>query len=64
MPDWLNDLGLVHHVRFERAGGLADISEAISSLRKAVQLLPEEHPDRHVWLGNLGNSYQARFGCT
>jgi len=48
---------------FERAGGLEDISEAISILQQVVQLSPNGHPDVPGTLDNLGISFHARFAC-
>jgi ssDNA-specific exonuclease RecJ len=61
MPGWLNNLGNSFRIRFEHTGDLADISEAISSQQKAVQLTPEGHADMPVHLNNLGNLFLHRF---
>ena len=47
--------------RFERVGNLADLEEAISVQRRAIQLTPNGHEDMPGRLNNLGNSYQCRF---
>jgi hypothetical protein len=49
---------------FEHTGDLADISEAISSHQKAVQLTPEGHADMHSQLNSLGASFMRRFEYT
>jgi hypothetical protein len=59
MPDRLNNLGLSFQSRFKHTGDLIDISEAISSLQKAVQLTPDGHADMPGWLNNLGNFFSG-----
>jgi len=44
-----------------RFGDLAALEEAISSLRDAVRELPDGHPDRPVYLSNLGLVLGSRF---
>jgi hypothetical protein len=61
----LNHLGgcLLH--RFKNTENLTDISEAISSLQKAVQLTSEGHAKMPCWLNNLGNLFaRHRFKHT
>ena len=48
---------------FERTGNLPDISEAISIQQRAVQLIPNDHPDTLAILNNLGIAFQSRFEC-
>lgn len=40
---------------------MGDIDYAISSHKEAVELAPEIHPDRPIWLSGFGNSLQRRF---
>ncbi|TEB31082.1 hypothetical protein FA13DRAFT_1852280, partial [Coprinellus micaceus] len=50
--------------RFEQAGDLNDISEAISILREVVERTPEWDVNLAKRLNNLGNSFAHRFGHT
>lgn len=50
--------------RFERSEDLADISGAISALRRAIQLTPQGRASLPVMLNNLGNSLRTRFDHT
>ncbi|KZV59436.1 hypothetical protein PENSPDRAFT_595468, partial [Peniophora sp. CONT] len=47
--------------RFERLGELDDLEQAIAAQRRAVELTPERHLDKPIWLSNLGRSLQSRF---
>ena len=40
---------------------MADLEEAIRLQRRAVELTGEGHPDKPMYLNNLGNSYESRF---
>ena len=57
MPRQLNNLGNAFHCRFNLAGDLTDISEAISHLQRAVHFTPEGHAYMPGWLNDLGNSF-------
>ena len=59
----MNMLGVLYYHRFNLAGDLADISEAIFYQRKALDLTPEGHGEMPTWLNNLGNSFKSRFEC-
>ena len=48
-------------VRFERLGDIADLDEAITAQRQAVCLTPDGHPDKSLFLQNLGNCCLCRF---
>ena len=51
-------------IRFQRTGDLPEISEAISTQQRAVQLTPGGHPDMPGRLNNLGIAFVFRFECT
>ena len=61
MPSRLNNLGISFWSRFRRTGDLSDLSEAISSQQRAVQLTPDNHPNMPSWLGSLGVLFQSRY---
>ncbi|KAF8436269.1 CHAT domain-containing protein [Boletus edulis BED1] len=44
-----------------RVGEQADLEDAISTLIGAVDLTPHDHPDKPMYLNNLGTSFLARF---
>ena len=64
MPALLNQLGNSFLHRFECTGDLQDISEAIRSHQRAVQLTPDGHADLSSRLNNLGMSFSHRFERT
>ncbi|MBV9011117.1 MAG: CHAT domain-containing protein [Pseudonocardiales bacterium] len=49
---------------YQRSGRLDLINGAIELLRNAVAATSPDHPDRPVYLSNLGAALQARFGRT
>jgi hypothetical protein len=62
MPGWLNKLGKFHFISLSmQTRDLTDISEAISSQQKAVQLTPEGHANMPTFLNNLGISFMHCF---
>ncbi|KAF5338698.1 hypothetical protein D9611_013317 [Ephemerocybe angulata] len=61
LPLVLNNLGHSLLVRFEGAGDLSDVSEAITALRKVISLTPDDHPSLPIILGNLGSAHVFRF---
>ena len=36
----------------------------IAQLRAGVEATPKNHPDRPIWLGNLGSAYRGRYEQT
>ena len=50
--------------RFERTGQQADLDQAITTGRQAVDAIPAGHPGRPEVLSNLGNALQTRFERT
>jgi tetratricopeptide (TPR) repeat protein len=55
--------GIEQLKRFQQFGSLHALEEAISSLRMAVMLTDEGHPNKPWYLSNLGNAQQTRFNC-
>ncbi|CUA76413.1 Serine/threonine-protein kinase TOR1 [Rhizoctonia solani] len=47
--------------RFEKLGETADINQAIESMTRAVELLPQGHPVLSAVLDRLGHAYERRF---
>ncbi|KAJ6439162.1 putative reverse transcriptase [Purpureocillium lavendulum] len=43
---------------------MAILEEAITVARQAVDLTPADHPDRAIWLLNLGNKLKSRYEST
>lgn len=43
---------------------MADLEETITVTRKAVELTTADHPDRVIWLNNLGRKLQSRYERT
>ncbi|GAB1641340.1 CHAT domain-containing protein [Krasilnikovia sp. MM14-A1259] len=41
-----------------------DLANAIGLLRRAMEIDGTSHPERHMWLANLGQALQARFADT
>ena len=48
-------------VRYRRTGTMADLVEAISLYREAVEFQPSPHPDRSMSLNNLSNALQDLY---
>jgi tetratricopeptide (TPR) repeat protein len=59
---YLSNLGNALQTRFGRGGPRADIDQAITAGREAVDATPAGHPDRPRYLTSLGNALQTRFG--
>ncbi|KAB5581229.1 hypothetical protein GE09DRAFT_1085583 [Coniochaeta sp. 2T2.1] len=57
----LNNFGNMLWSRYERTGEIADLKEAITVARQAVDQTPDDHPARAVWLNNLGNMLESRY---
>src|ERR1700734_3082289 len=57
----LSHLGVTQLRRFERLGELSDINNSISNLRQAAQLTNNSHPNKSLYLSNLGVSQRHRF---
>ena len=60
----LSNLGTALLARFERTGQLADLDQALTVSREAVDATPAGHPDRPRHLSNLGTALLARFERT
>ncbi|EXL39660.1 hypothetical protein FOCG_17747 [Fusarium oxysporum f. sp. radicis-lycopersici 26381] len=63
-PGMANIPGIMLASQYERTGNFADMEEAISVDRRAVNASPEDHPDRPVWLHNLGNVFGHQYERT
>ena len=61
---YLATLGMSLQYQLSCTGKLTDISEAISCLQKALQLIPEHYSNRPRYLSGLGTSLQHRFSHT
>ncbi|KAH8822467.1 TPR-like protein [Flagelloscypha sp. PMI_526] len=48
-------------MRFEDLGEMTDIDEAIKFQRHAVDLIPDDHPNKADYLNCLGSSHHTRF---
>ncbi|KAG8788690.1 hypothetical protein FRC12_014307 [Ceratobasidium sp. 428] len=46
---------------FEQSRKLEDLDVIITCVARALQLLPEDHPNRPIWLDKLATSYLSRF---
>ncbi|KAF6764576.1 CHAT domain-containing protein [Ephemerocybe angulata] len=64
MSRLLYNLGVSLKERYERFGELSDISDAVSVLQKAVDLLPLDDPSLPSRLTSLGLSLMGRFVWT
>ena len=51
-------------MRFKRTGNLQDLEAAITHIKAAVEVTPEDHPDRAEWLSNLGHRLASRYKQT
>ncbi|KAF8122541.1 hypothetical protein EV363DRAFT_1456374 [Boletus edulis] len=60
-PGHLINLGNSFLARFERLGELTDFEDAMSRQRDAVDLTPDDHPDKPGCLNSLGHSFFLRF---
>ncbi|KAJ7469252.1 TPR-like protein [Mycena latifolia] len=58
---YLADHGTSLLCRFERVGSLQDINRSVETLKDAVRLTPDGHPDKPGMLNNFGNSLFCRF---
>ncbi|KIJ48883.1 hypothetical protein M422DRAFT_161997 [Sphaerobolus stellatus SS14] len=47
--------------RFWQLGDMTDLNQSVLKLQEAVQLTPDEHPDKPSRLNSLGNSLLTRF---
>ena len=56
-----NNLDSSLQSRFERPGEITDLEAAIVAKRSAVDLTPDDHPDKPLWSNNLGCSFQLPF---
>jgi tetratricopeptide (TPR) repeat protein len=59
LPAVLSNLASMALDRHERTGTTADLELAVSSARRAVDLLPDDHPWRCAALTTLGQAHQA-----
>ena len=51
---YLNNLGNALQSRFERTGSMDDLDRAITTNEQAVASTPDDHPNRAMYLNNLG----------
>ncbi len=61
---YLSNLGRALRTRFERTGQLADLDQAITVGREAIDATPAGHPGRPGRLSGLGSTLQTRFERT
>jgi tetratricopeptide (TPR) repeat protein len=59
---YLTNLGSSLFARFELFGTVTDIDDAVAKMQMAVDLTPDDHPDKSGRLTNLGNALNIRFG--
>ena len=57
----LGQLGYCLIERFRAQGKLDDLERAIAANRKALQLVPDEHPSKATRLNNLSSSLRERY---
>jgi hypothetical protein len=57
----LNNFGSSLLCHFERLGDLGDINKSILMFKDAVQLIPDDHPNKPSWLNDLSGSLFRRF---
>jgi hypothetical protein len=50
--------------RFERTGHPADLDQAINAFREVLAATSFDHPNRPLWLSNLGFALRTRFEHT
>ncbi|PPQ97438.1 hypothetical protein CVT26_006774 [Gymnopilus dilepis] len=63
-PSLLASLGTSLQRRFSHTGELSDITDAVSSSRKAVELTPDDHPNKALYCSVLSSALQDRFLLT
>ncbi|KLU92421.1 hypothetical protein MAPG_11367 [Magnaporthiopsis poae ATCC 64411] len=66
-PDMLSNLGVMLAWlgrRFERTGSISDLNRAVEVTGEAMDATPQNHPDRAMYLNNLGNLLGSRFERT
>jgi Tetratricopeptide repeat len=63
-PDALNERGIDAFAAYQRTGQRALLDQAIALYRAALTATPEEHPDRAMYLSNLGNALLVMSECT
>ncbi|KAJ3510136.1 hypothetical protein NLJ89_g4847 [Agrocybe chaxingu] len=64
LPGWMNNLALAYRRRFEHAGNLQDLNEAIQIHGRVINLTPENHPSLSRWYNSLGIARQALLART
>ncbi|KAG8722250.1 hypothetical protein FRC09_006564 [Ceratobasidium sp. 395] len=57
----MSNLGTAYHLRFKNLGRLEDLEKSASCNAQAVDLTPEGHPDKPIYLRNQGDSYYSLF---
>jgi len=55
LPGRLSNLAAALHARFRVRGQGADVAEAVRTVRAALELYPDGHPERAICLSNLGH---------
>ncbi len=58
---YLANLALVLHSRFDLAGNVTDLDNAVTAVTNAIALTSAEHPDRPRFLAQLAAVAEARF---
>ncbi|KAH8782658.1 TPR domain-containing protein [Diaporthe sp. PMI_573] len=64
VPGGLDGIGAYLRNRYTRTGAVADLEEAITIARQAVEATPKDHPDRAGRLNNLGIRLGDRYTRT
>jgi tetratricopeptide (TPR) repeat protein len=60
----LSNLGAALAVRFQQAGILTDLDDAVAAFRETAAVSPADHHYRARWLSNLGIVLRVRFAWT
>ncbi|KIM80324.1 hypothetical protein PILCRDRAFT_73287 [Piloderma croceum F 1598] len=60
--DHLNTTSVQPLEQFRQGGDLIDLENVISHQTRAVELTNDGHPSKPMYLSNLGNSQETRFG--
>ncbi|KAI1741794.1 CHAT domain-containing protein [Xylaria scruposa] len=61
----LYNLGTMLLTQYTRIGNMADLKEAIRTIKQAVELIPDNnHPDQATYLNTLANALQSSYAQT
>jgi CHAT domain-containing protein/tetratricopeptide (TPR) repeat protein len=56
-----DQVGRVHHQEFKRTNDPGTLDQAILETQNAVNLMPQNHPDRSTYLVDLADCFRTRF---